>query len=109
MSGIDLSSVTGLATSLTSALPAPAAIAESLMVGAASNVVLSGIKAQLAPGGSLAPFGSITQVASGSVATPQTNNPNTVVGPTITASAFASLPSPSQANLIAAGVHIVSG
>ena len=75
---------------LTSAIgglvPSASDLAQQVAMGAAVSVVTSGLKAQLTPGGALDPLGLFKS------ATPA-NNPNAVSGATITASAFASLPS----------------
>jgi hypothetical protein len=105
MSGIDLSSLTNLAGSLGSALPSGSAIMENVLVGAASSVVLKGLQAGGAS--SLDPLGLFHPATTPTVA--GTNNPAVVNGPTITASAFASLPAASQGSVLAAGVHVVAG
>jgi hypothetical protein len=106
MSGIDLSSLSNLAGSLGSALPSGSAIMENVLVGAASSVVLKGLQAGGAQ--SLDPLG-LFHAAGTTPAVAATNNPAVVSGPTITASAFASLPAASQGTFLAAGGHIVSG
>lgn len=91
----------GLMSGIGSLVPSGSQIAEQVALGAASSVVLSGIKAQLG-GGALDPLGLFHNTA------PQ-NNPNAMTGVTITASAFAALPAATQAQLMTAGVHIVAG
>ena len=79
---------------------------ENVLVGAAGSVVLKGLQA----GGAsvLDPLGLFPKPA-GAVPIAATNNPAVVSGPTITASAFASLDPASKGALTAAGVHIVAG
>ena len=104
--GLDLSSISGLTTNLGSLLPSGSQIMENVLVGAAGSVVLKGLQA----GGAsvLDPLGLFSKPAA---AAPMaaTNNPAVVSGPTITASAFASLDAVSKGSLTAAGVHIVAG
>ena len=101
MSGIDLSSIGALTTNLGNLLPSGSAIAENVLTGAAASVVLKGLQAGGAS--SLDPLGLFPKPSTA------TNNPNVVAGPTITASAFASLDQASKGSLLAAGVHIVAG
>ena len=101
---LDLS---GLSGSLASALPSSGAILDNVILGAATSVVLSGLKQQ-AGSGALDPLGLFPHNTANAPVAP-TNNPNITNGPTITASAFASLPPASQASLLAAGAHILAG
>ena len=104
--GLDLSSISGLTANLGSLLPSGSQIMENVLVGAAGSVVLKGLQAGganvLDPLGLFPHPGAAPTVAA-------TNNPAVVSGPTITASAFASLDPVSKGSLTAAGVHIVAG
>jgi len=100
MSSFSLPDVTNLIGGLAPSAPE---IVQNIALGAATSVVLSGIKAQMA-GGALDPLGLFTKSN-----TAPANNPNAVTGATVTASAFAALPAATQAQLTAAGVHIVAG
>jgi len=84
---------------VTSLLPSQTGIIQDLAASAAAGVILSGLKAQSV---NLDPLGLFHN-------TTAANNPNAAVGPTITASAFSSLPPASQASFLAAGGHIVAG
>ena len=103
--GLDLSSLNGLTTNLGSLLPSGSQIMENVMVGAAGSVVLKGLQAGGAS--ALDPLGLFPKPAVAPIAA--TNNPAVVIGPTITASAYASLDAVSRGSLTAAGVHIVAG
>lgn len=104
MAGLDLSSIGALTTNLGSLMPSGSAIMENVLTGAAASVVLKGLQAGGA--NTLDPLGLFPKPAAAVAAT---NNPAVVTGPTITASAFASLPAASQGALLAAGAHIVAG
>ena len=93
-----LSDVSSLIQGLT---PSASDIVQNLALGAATSVVVSGIKAQMS-GGALDPLGLFKQAA-------PANNPNAIAGATITASAFSALSAATQSQLIASGVHIVAG
>src|SRR5512139_3658718 len=92
---------------LTKILPSSGDLLNNLALGAATSVVLAGVKSQ-AGQAALDPLGLFhrndpaPQVA-------QANNPSVVIGPTVTASAFAMLPPATQAQLTASGVHIIAG
>jgi hypothetical protein len=105
--GLDLSSLGSLTSNIGSLLPSGSQLAENIALGAATSVVLAGVKSQ---GGqdALDPLHLFHKDAPPATPT-QLNNPNVVIGPTITASAFASLPPATQAQLAASGVHIVAG
>src|SRR6266567_2269193 len=92
---------------LGSLLPSTSDIATNLALGAATSVVLAGVKSNAGQDAMdpLHLFHHDPQVAPVAAS----NNPASVVGPTVTASAFASLPATTQAQLSAAGVHIVAG
>lgn len=96
----DLSTVSA---DLGSYLPSGNALMQNIALGAATSVVLAGLKSN-AGKDALDPLG----IFHGNQQQ-QANNPSAVVGPTITASAFAALPAATQAQLTAAGVHIVAG
>ena len=98
--GIDLSSLGGLTSNLSALVPDTNSVLQSIAVSAASGVVLAGLKQQVGSG-ALDPLGLFHGAPA--------NNPSAVVGPTITASAFASLPPAAQGSFLAAGGHIVSG
>ena len=104
--GLDLSSLGNLTTNIGSLMPSGSQIMENVLVGAAGSVVLKGLQA----GGAsvLDPLGLFPK-APGAAPIAATNNPAVVSGPTITASAFASLDAVSKGSLTAAGVHIVAG
>ena len=101
---LDLSSLSSLTSNVGSLLPSGSQIMENVLVGAAGSVVLKGLQA----GGAsvLDPLGLFPKTSAPVAAT---NNPAVVSGPTITASAFASLDSASKGALLAAGAHIVQG
>jgi len=90
-----------LESTISGLLPNSTDVLQSVITSAAAGVVLSGLKNQIG-GGALDPLGLFKNMA-------PANNPNAVSGPTITASAFATLPAATQAQLAAAGVHIVAG
>ena len=100
MATVDLS---GIVSSLASAMPNQTDVLNNVMISAASGVLLAGLKTQVG-NGALDPIG----LFHGNTVTPA-NNPNNTVGPTITASAFASLPAAAQTQMLAAGVHVVAG
>lgn len=91
----------GLISAITAAIPTQGTLLQDLVAGAASTVVLNGLK-------SSAGLDAIDPLQIIHKDTPN-NNPNAIVGPTITASAFAQLPATAQAQLTASGVHIVAG
>lgn len=101
MAGLDLSSLSALETNVAGLLPNQTDVLQGVVTSAAAGVVLSGLKAQMG-NGALDPLGLFAN-------THPANNPNAVVGPTITASAYAALPAAAQASLVAGGVHIVAG
>ena len=90
--------VTGLITSL---IPSNTSLAQDLVTSAGASVVLAGLKTQ-AGMDAIDPLGIIHKDS-------PNNNPNNIVGPTITASAFSTLSPAAQAQIMAAGAHIVSG
>lgn len=96
---VDVSSVLSN-VNLNALLPSSGEILNNLALGAATSVVLAGIKTS-AGKDALDPLGLFHGKES--------NNPSAVVGPTITASAFAMLPPATQAQLTASGVHIIAG
>jgi hypothetical protein len=106
MASLDLSSLGSLTSNLGALMPSGQQIMENVLVGAAGSVVLKGLQAGGAS--SLDPLGLFPKVAGAAPVSP-TNNPNASNGPTITASAFATLDPASKASLLAAGVHIVAG
>ena len=93
--------LTGILGSLTSAIPSSSDILQQVIIGAGASVALAGLKSQ-AGLDAIDPLQIIHKDA-------PNNNPNNMVGATVTASAFAALPPASQAALAAGGVHIVSG
>jgi hypothetical protein len=97
----DLSSLSVLGSSLSTLIPSSTDIISNVALGAATSVVLAGLKSS-AGESALDPLGLFHSVQ-------PANNPNAVVGPTITASAFAALPAATQAQLTASGVHIIAG
>jgi hypothetical protein len=101
MAGLDLSSFGGLVSNIGSLVPDSNTIIQNVAVSAASGIVLAGLKQQVGSG-ALDPLGIFHGAAA-------PNNPAAVVGPTITASAFASLPAAAQTQLLASGAHIVNG
>lgn len=107
MAGLDLSSLAGLTSNLGSLMPSADQVIQNMAVGLAGTVALAGLKAKLGDGTIPDPLhlsGQAQQIP----VTPA-NNPNVIVGPTITASAFGSLPITTQQQLLAAGAHIVAG
>lgn len=102
---LDLS---GLISQANGLIPSATAIEQNLALGVASSVLLSGIQAQVANGSIPDPLG-LFHKAQGTPAPAPTNNPNLIVGPTITQSAFQAMPAATQQQLLISGVHIVSG
>ena len=103
---LDLNSVSN---ALSSYMPSGNALVQNIALGAATSVVLAGLKQQVGSG-AMDPLNLFPHPAAAPAApAAQSNNPSAVVGPTITASAFASLPPATQAQLSASGVHIVAG
>lgn len=99
--GFDVSSLSSLSSSLGNLIPSSSDILQNVALGAATSVVLAGMKSS-AGQDAIDPLGLFHQHA-------PANNPNAMVGPTVTASAFAAMPPATQAQLAAAGVHIVAG
>ena|SRR5438874_13009479 len=97
---LDLSNFGGLVSNLGSLLPSQESIIQNVALGAATSVVIAGLKSDSGKN-ALDPLGLFHGR--------EANNPSSVVGPTVTASAFASLPPATQAQLAASGVHIVAG
>ena len=93
--------LTGILSDLSSAIPSSSDILQQVMIGAGASVVLSGLKTQSGMD-AIDPLHIIHKDA-------PNNNPNNIVGATVTASAFAALPPATQATLLASGVHVVSG
>lgn len=102
---LDLSSLSGLASNLGGLVPSADQVLENMAVGLAGSVALAGLKAKLGDGTIPDPL----HLASGNAPPAPANNPNVIVGPTITASAFAALPATAQQQLLTAGAHIVAG
>lgn len=99
--GLDLSSLSALSSSLGSLIPSSSDVIQNVALGAATSIVLAGIKSS-AGQDAIDPLGLFHKDA-------PANNPNAVVGPTVTASAYAAMPAAVQAQLAASGVHIVAG
>ncbi len=95
--------LSGMLSDLTSAIPSSGDILQQVMIGAAATTVLAGIKSS-AGQDALDPFHLFHK----DVVSP-TNNPNNIVGPTVTASAFAAMPAASQQMMLSNGVHVVAG
>lgn len=93
--------LTGVLSDLSSAIPSSNDVLQQVLVGAGASVVLAGLKTN-------AGMDAIDPLHIIHKDTPN-NNPNNVVGPTITASAFGALPPAAQAQVLASGVHIVAG
>ena len=93
--------LTGVVGDLGNLIPSSTDVLQQVIVGAGASVVLAGLKTN-AGMDALDPLHIIHKD------TPN-NNPNNVVGPTITASAFSSLPPASQTQVLASGVHVVAG
>jgi hypothetical protein len=72
------------------------------MIGAAATTVLAGIKTSQGQD-ALDPLHIFHKDV-----TPA-NNPNVIVGPTVTASAFAALPPATQQIMLSNGAHVVAG
>jgi hypothetical protein len=101
MAGLDLSSLSNLQSNLTSLLPTSGDILQNLAVGAGASVVMAGLK-------SGAGQDAIDPLHLFHSATPA-NNPNAVIGPTASASAFTQMGPQGQAAFLAAGGHVVAG
>lgn len=93
--------LTGVLSDLSSAIPSSQDVLQQVMVGAGASVVLAGLKTN-------AGMDAIDPLHIIHKDTPN-NNPNNVVGPTITSSAFGALTPQARAQVLASGVHIVSG
>lgn len=105
--GLDLSSLAGLTSNLGSLVPSADSVLQNMAVGLAGSVALAGLKAKLGDGTIPDPLHLAGQAQQAPVV--PANNPNVIVGPTVTGSAFAALPPAVQQQLIASGVHIVAG
>lgn len=97
--------ITGIFGDITNLIPSTSELVQQLAVGTGVSVLLAGAKSQ-AGQDALDPLHLFHHDPA---PVPPTNNPNAIVGPTITSSAFAALPATSQGTLLAAGVHIVAG
>lgn len=97
--------LTGIVGDLTNLIPSSQDLIQQVVLGAGASVVLAGVKTS-AGQDALDPL-HLFHKDPPPVA--PTNNPNGIVGPSITASAFAAMPAASQTALLAAGVHIVAG
>jgi hypothetical protein len=95
--------LTGILSDLSSAIPSSSDILQQVMIGAAATTVLAGIKTQQGQD-AIDPL----HIFHKDTVTP-TNNPNNIVGPTVTSSAFAAMPPASQQMLLSNGVHVVAG
>lgn len=95
MASIDLS---GIVSSVASAMPSQDAIFQNMAVSAAAGVMMAGLKAQLGNGALPDPL---------HLATNSTGGTNVAVGPTIAAATFATLPAATQTLLLDKGYHIV--
>ena len=92
---------TGVVGDLTNLIPSSTDHMQQVAIGAGASVVLAGLKSS-AGMDAIDPLHIIHKDA-------PNNNPNNIVGATVTASAFAALPPAAQASLSASGVHIVAG
>ena len=91
---LDLS---GLSGSLATALPSTGDVLNNVLLGAATSVVLSGLKQQ-AGSGALDPLGLFPHNTSNDPIAP-TNNPNITNGPTIWAPVIGATPSLSRQSM----------
>jgi len=103
---VDVSSILSN-VNLNALVPSSTDVINNLILGAGTSVVLAGLKSK-AGADAMDPLGLFHKDAP--PAPPAAvNNPNVVVGPTITASAFSALAPAAQAQLAASGVHIIAG
>ena len=96
--------LTGIVGDLGNLIPSSGDIVQQLIIGAGATTLLAGMKSS-AGQDALDPMHLFHHDP---VPTP-TNNPNVVIGPTITASAFASLPPATQQMMMSNGAHVVAG
>lgn len=104
---LDLSSLSGLTSQLGNLIPSGDEVLQQMAVGLAGSVALAGLKAKLGDGTIPDPLHLAGQAQQAPVA--PANNPNVIVGPTVTATAFAAMPPAAQQALLTAGTHIVAG
>lgn len=93
--------LTGVIGDLTNLIPSSSDILQQVLLGAGASVVLSGLKTSQGMD-AIDPLHLIHKDA-------PNNNPNNIIGATITASALAQLPPATQASVLAGGAHVVSG
>lgn len=93
--------LTGIVGDLSSLIPSSTDVLQQVIIGAGATTVLAGLKTQ-------AGMDAVDPLQIFHKDQPN-NNPNNIVGATITASAFAALPPAAQTQALASGVHIVSG
>lgn len=93
--------LTGIVGDVTNLIPSSTDVLQQVIVGAGASVVLAGLKTS-AGADAIDPLHIFHKDS-------PNNNPNNIIGPTITASAFSALPPATQAQLAASGVHIVTG
>lgn len=97
--------LTGIVSDLTNLIPSSSDLIQQMIIGAGASVVLAGVKT----GAGQDALDPLHLFHKDPAPVAPTNNPNMVVGASITASAFAAMPAASQTALLAAGVHIVAG
>ena len=95
--------LTGILSDLTSAIPSSSDILQQVIIGAGATTLLAGMKTG-AGQDALDPLHLFHKDA-----VSPTNNPNNIVGATVTSSAFAAMPPASQQMLLSNGVHVVAG
>ena len=95
--------ILGNVTSILGAMPSTSAIAQNVLLGGATTVVMAGLTSSAGQSA----IDPLHLFFKGTTAPAGQPTPSAPVVPTVTASAFASLPPASQQSLLASGVHIV--
>ena len=95
--------LTGILSDLSSAIPSSSDILQQVIIGAGATTLLAGMKTSQGQD-ALDPLHLFhkDQVS-------PSNNPNNIIGATITASAFSALPPASQQMMLSNGAHVVAG
>jgi len=96
--------LTGIVGDLGNLIPSSSDILQQVIIGAGATTVLAGMKTA-AGQDALDPLHLFHHDQAPSSA----NNPNVVIGPTVTASAFAALPPATQQMMMSNGAHVVAG
>jgi hypothetical protein len=95
--------LTGIVGDLSNLIPSSSDILQQVIIGAGATTLLAGMKTG-AGQDALDPLHLFHKDPPAAA-----NNPNVVIGPTITASAFSALPAASQQMMMSNGAHVVAG